>query len=177
MSATKLNEASTFTNVESKRYIWLATVANYLAPTRAEIDAGIDITDLVVQGGVAGFDESTNWIDSGNAGSKYTPKTAGRVSSGDSSIKTYLSPDGPTFDCRSIWSARGIKGTLLFMPQGDRAKLPTLSTAPAKTMDSFAVEIGSISPEEDTEALQQFTSSFGIKKKIGRNISIPDQAA
>lgn len=173
MSATKMPELFTFTNVESKTYVVLSSCVNYASPTRAEIDAGFDITSQVVQGGVSGFDESTNWIDSGNAGSKYTGKTAGRVSSGDSSIATYNSPDGPTMDCRSIFTGRKLRLTILIMEQGDRVHG---DTATFKVMDSYSVEIGAISPSQDTEALQQITTGFGIKKTIVRNIPIPAAA-
>jgi hypothetical protein len=167
LSPTKvLEEADQFTNFGNKRYIYVdgATAAqNYKTLTKAQLNAGVDITNLV--NAVTGFDETTNWIDSTNAGSGRTGKVAGRRSSGDSSIKFNTDLDGPTGDARSIFTTVLQRGVVAIFPTGydDAADL----------YDAWAVQVGSISSDEDVEALQSLTVSFGISKSPARALAIP----
>lgn len=69
-----------------------ASIANYLAPTRLELDAMLDVTRQVRA--IEGFRVQANEIERPDMASLFTSKIGGRTSADDSSLTIYAARTG-----------------------------------------------------------------------------------
>lgn len=59
---------------------WVETIANRAAPTAAELNAGIDLTDFITADGLIGYAAETAEIDNSSLASTFDTKLPGRAS-------------------------------------------------------------------------------------------------
>jgi hypothetical protein len=124
-------------------------VSSLAAPTRAEINAGVDLTSEITA--ISGFQLTNSPIPVPNLGTVFTPQIEGEDTVADSML-TFNDDDAS--DTARAALAKGTAGFLLFMPYGDvtaaRAEVwPVRSTGfndewsldnvAAKAMAGFAV--------------------------------------
>lgn len=70
-----------------RKVVWVATIANILVPTSAEITAGTDVSPWVIPDGLSGFSSSSNFNEAPNLANRFAPKVAGSITVEDSSIR------------------------------------------------------------------------------------------
>lgn len=131
------------------KILFLPAVANAAAPTRAEINAGTDLTPVVAA--IAGFQLSNSPIPTPNLKDVFTPQITGEDTVTDSTL-TFNDDDASSTVRTAL--AKGTAGFILLMPYGDvptkRAETwPAKSTGfndewsldntPAKAMAGFAI--------------------------------------
>lgn len=97
----------------TKVYV-VTTMANYTAPTRAELDAGLDVTRQVRA--IEGFQVSAEQIERPDMASLFTSKIGGRTSADDSSLAIYAAKNGA--DARTTLTF-GFTGFIVFLDGGD----------------------------------------------------------
>jgi len=135
MPPAKLNKTRRFINPEVTKTYWIETFADINAPQRAEIDAGVDLTDEIA--GMTGFEVRADRVPTPDLGSKKTGRITGRVNPGDAQITFY--GDRGTQDIRDVLS-RGDRGHIMILDGGDIA---------GQKARVFAVEVSAITPTTD----------------------------
>lgn len=147
------------------RIMFLPTVASTtLLPTRAEITAGTDYTDLI--NGVDGWSIENQPIETPDMGSTFVSKIDGDDSAADSSLTFY---EDDTADDIESDLAKGTSGFIAIFSKGD--------VAAAKGLDVFPVKVASCSKAytADNEAAQ-ITVQFVITDRPVLNQTVPAMA-
>lgn len=156
----------------TKRYIrpgidkvyFIPTAANYKALTRTELDAGTDLTPELTPDGVAGFNTTSDLVDTPDWGSRFTSKVAGMITSDDSSLTLYASQDGE--DARSLLP-RDTTGFVVFLDGGDSAGNP---------MAVFPVTVSSMSPQRSGTDPASIQVGFAITDEPSEDQVVPAAA-
>ncbi|MGD9989307.1 hypothetical protein [Pseudonocardia sp.] len=89
-------------------------IADYTAPTRVELDAGLDVTRQVRS--IDGWTVAADQIERPDMASLFTSKIGGRTSADDSSLTIYAARNG--VDVRSTL-VQGYTGFVVFLDGGD----------------------------------------------------------
>lgn len=164
MPATPMAAAVRYFPTGTTRYLWLPTiVALDLIPTRAEIDAGTDLsTDLAE---VSGWTVSSDLIDTPDINKRFTSRIPGRITAEDSSLVFYEDRVGD--DVRALLP-RDEEGYVVRLGAGDVA---------ASMGDTFPVTVSSQSKQEGTDdEAARLTISFAITAEPAENWPIPAHA-
>lgn len=135
MTATPIGTTNRYIPDGTRQYYWVDSIASKAAPTRAELDAGSDLTGEVAE--VSGFTVSTDMVDAPDLGTRFTAQISGRIKAADSSLTIYL--DDSSDDARSLLT-RDKKGFVVQFPEGDDD-----GVSGTRTMDVFPVQIASAS--------------------------------
>jgi hypothetical protein len=94
---------------------WVVTITTYTAPTRAQINAGVDLSPEIAE--IGGFSVTSDSVDTPDLANRFVSKVSGRITAEDSTINFYASSTGFT-DARSVLP-RDTTGFLIFMDGGD----------------------------------------------------------
>jgi hypothetical protein len=132
--ATPITVSERFVALETTKVIFLPTVADTAfprVPTRAEIDAGTDLSGEIVDW--AGWTVRTNYITTPSLSTRFQPKLADTVEAEDSSLT--FAGDKSGDDVRGLL-ASGDGGFILFADGGD---------VTGYLADLFPVEVASVS--------------------------------
>jgi hypothetical protein len=144
-----------------RKVYFVSTIANYLAPTRAEINAGTDLTAEIATGGMAGWSLAGSTVDTGDLGSNFTSTVPGRLTSPTNSIDFYLSQN--SIDARSLLP-RTTNGYIAVLWEGD---------VPGNKMDVFPVRVITQANDTNTEDPGKTTIEFAITRIPAITITIP----
>lgn len=155
-----LSATSRYILAGTRTYTWVPTIANKAAPTSAELSAGTDLTAEVAS--VSGFMVQSATVDAPDAGSRFTPKTPGRITADDSSLTIYLNEAGTT-DVRTLLS-RDQAGFVVIYPEG-------IDTG--KTCDIFPVKVTGMPKSQDIEANATVEVQFVVTSIPEENVAIP----
>lgn len=159
MVATPIAATSRYIPPGTTRYYWVTTIANYTSPTRAELNAGSDLTAEV--SAVSGFATSSDQQDTPDLGSRFTGKIPGRITADDSSITMYLSSNSS--DVRTLLP-RDTAGYVVIFPEGDVA---------GQKMDVFPAKVTGQPKSRDVENPSTINIQFSITKIPAENVTIP----
>ncbi len=160
MPATPIDAATRYINPETTKVLWLPSVANKFAPTRAEINAGTDLSGDLADN--SGWTVSSNQVDAPDMGSRFTSKVAGRISAEDSSLTMYAGKD--SIDSRSLMP-RDAVGFIVIMDGGDVA---------GRKMDVFPVTVSSVSkPRSVGDEPARIVFQYAITSQPAENVTIP----
>lgn len=152
--------ASRYFATGTTKYVWCTSVANKLAPTRAEINAGTDVSGDIAE--VNGWQVTSDLIEVPDINSRFTSKIPGRTSADDSSIKFYADPSGA--DARTLFP-RDTTGFILRMDGGD---------VTGRKMDVFPVRVSSVPKEMGTgDDAATINVMFAITSEPAENVTIP----
>lgn len=163
--------ASPITATSGKRYIppgvrqyyWVETIADYTAPTRAELDAGMDLSREVAE--VSGFSVTSESVDAPDLGSRFNSKVPGMTSSEDSSISLYIATDGN--DARTLLTRDSV-GFVAVFPAGDDD-----GASGTKLMGVFPATVASQAINPAFDAPATVAVSYTITNEPAQNILIP----
>lgn len=159
MSATPITASDRYYRQGVSKCIWAPSVANIAAPTRAEINAGTDLSDEI--SAVNGWEVTGNTEDAPALGSVFVAKVSSTTTAGDSSLTFYQ--DATSVDVRSVLS-RGSTGYVIWMWEGDVADY---------LADVFPVKVTSVSKQTDVSSVAQLMANFAITREPAENVTIP----
>lgn len=142
----------------SKCY-YLPSVANKSAPTRAEMNAGTNLSPQFAD--VSGFTVTGNQIDTPDLETTFDSKIAGTTSAEDSSIDLYASIDG--VDVRALLP-RGTAGFVMWLDGGD---------VPGRFADVFPVTVTSNSQMRSMTEAGKRRIGFAITSEPAESVTIP----
>ena len=161
MPATPLNPTSRYFPPGTRKVYWVPTIANYLAPTRAELNAGTDLTAEIAQGGMTGWSLAGSTADVGDLGSRFISTVPARLTSATNNIDFYLDTGGN--DARSLLT-RDTNGYVVVLWEGD---------VTGRRMDVFPARVITQANDTNTEDPGKCTIEFAITKIPGIYLLVP----
>lgn len=133
MAATAISAATRFSSRGFTKIYWLPACANIASPTRAELNAGTDLSPQIMDG--SGFSVKSDQIDAPDMATRFTSKIAGSITAEDSSLTMYASKTG--VDARQLMP-QDTAGFIVILYGGD---------VPGQKMDVWPVVIASVSKQ------------------------------
>lgn len=159
MPAGNITASTRYARFGVTRVVYALTVANYLSPTRAEINAGTDLSNEVAE--ISGFQVNSNFIDTPDLASSFTPKIAGRTSADDSSVTMYASVTSA--DVRTLLP-RGTTGFFMWFDEGD---------VPGRKYDVFPITVGSAPKDRGLEDAARIIINVAVTRVPAENVTVP----
>lgn len=138
---------------------FVASIANYLAPTRGELDAGLNITRQVRE--INGWGVEGDQIETPDFSSLFVAKIAGRTSAPDSSLTLYGTKSGA--DIRTTLP-RGTTGYIVIMPGGDVS---------GYKMDVFPISVRAVSKQHGDKDAFAMMVQVSITAQPAEDVTIP----
>jgi hypothetical protein len=161
MVAPPLAATTRYIPVSVRHWYWVPTIANLSAPSRAELNAGTDLTGQIPQDGVAGFSVKSNLVDAGDMGSRFVSKISGLIQADDSTMTFYMS--STSSDVRSLLT-QDLTGYIVILLEGDIA---------GRKMDAYPVTVSSVSKENAGANPATLTVTFAITAVPQVNLTVP----
>ncbi|MGQ4513698.1 phage tail tube protein [Streptomyces sp. DW26H14] len=162
MTATPIQQATRYFAPGISKVLWVPTIANPSAPTRAELDAGTDLSGEV--NAIDGWTVTADTADTPDLNSTFVGKLPTTTSADDSSITFYASQDGQ--DVRTLLS-RNERGNVVWMDEGDD---------PSQVMDVFPVMVSSNAKQRSMSDPALIQVTFVVTRQPAENVSIPAAA-
>jgi hypothetical protein len=161
MAATPITVTVRYTPPGRRKYNWLTAVAAYPggAPTRAEINAGSDLSGEIVE--VNGFELTGDSADAPDLGGGFVAQVPARVSASDSEIVFYASSNSN--DIRTVLP-RGTAGYILVLPEGD---------VPTQKCEVWPATVKSMFIDGSVEDPGKVHVQFSITRIPVQNLTIP----
>ncbi len=159
MTATPIAATVRYFRPEVTKVYWLPTVSNPAAPTRAELDAGTDLSDEVSD--ISGWSVTSDTVDTPDLGTRFTGKIPGMISADDSALTFYA--DNRGLDVRGLLT-RGQSGFIVWLDEGDIADY---------FMDVFPVSVSSVPKVRDMTNAATLTVNFTVTREPQENVTIP----
>jgi hypothetical protein len=144
----------------TRKVYWLTTIASYAtAVTRAEINAGIDLTNEIAE--MSGFAVTSASTDTPDLATRFTAKIPGRITADDSSISFYAS--STSADVRTVLP-RDTAGYVIILPEGD---------VPTQKMDVYPAKVASTAVDTAMEDPEKINVAFTVTRIPALNLVIP----
>jgi hypothetical protein len=159
MPASPLVPSNRYFVAGTRQITWVPVMSNYLAPTRAELNSGTDITGQI--SAVNGFSVTANMVDAPDMASKFVPQISGRLTAGQSDLTCYLSNN--SIDARSLLP-RGATGNVVIFWEGDQ---------PGLKMSVFPTTVVSQAPDTATDNPGTAVFSFAPSRVPAENLTVP----
>jgi hypothetical protein len=159
MAAPSIAVSTRYVRYGLTRVVYALTVSNYLSPTRAEINAGQDLSVEVAE--ISGFQVTGEFVDAPDLVSSFTPKLAGRTTADDSSITMYASSN--SVDVRTILP-RGTTGYIMWFDEGD---------VPGRKFDIYPITVGSAAKDRSLEDPARIVISVAVTRTPAENVTVP----
>jgi hypothetical protein len=160
MPATGIQRSTRFYTVGLTKCLFLPTIADAdLEPTRAEINAGTDVTAEIAE--FEGWSTTSETIDTPDMISRFVSSIAGAITAEDSSISFYADRDGD--DARSIFT-RDTIGYIVWMDSGDVEDAP---------MDVYPVQVASAPKVRSMDNATLIRVDFNITREPVENLAVP----
>ncbi|WP_432124063.1 hypothetical protein [Streptomyces sp. C10-9-1] len=141
------------------KVLWVPTIANKSAPSRAELNAGTALEGET--GAMQGWQTTSATVPTPALGSRFTPVVGGEITAADSSLTFWASRDSA--DVRSLLT-REAEGFVVWMDEGD---------VEDRTMDVFPVTVTSQAKVRELDSAAQIMCQFAITSEPAENVSIP----
>lgn len=159
MAATPIAKVTRYWPKGKLKWYWVPTIANINAPTRAELNAGVDLSGEVAA--YEGWTTSSNFEDAPDVNSRFVGKVAADIEAEDSSLTMYADPSGN--DARTLMP-RGTEGNVVRFGGGD---------IPGRKMDVFPVEVGAVSKPFEMDAIPVCQFQFAITDEPAEDVTVP----
>lgn len=161
---TPIPVADKFINAGVTTVYFIPAIEDVQAPTRAELDAGTDLTDEVTA--TSGWQVSSANVTYNPLGTTFTPSIPGRTTVEDSSLTLPQDMNGE--DVREVLP-RGTTGFVVIMHGGDVEDGP---------MDVWPVRVSSLGKSISTEGTEvaSIVVSFAIPSEPAESVAIPGAA-
>ncbi|MFD6324190.1 hypothetical protein ACFWOL_15270 [Streptomyces sp. NPDC058442] len=160
--ATPINPSVRYYRRGTTRVLWVPTIANKNAPTRAELDAGTALEGET--GAMSGWQTTSATVPTPALGSRYTPTVPGEITAAESSLTFWADKGGD--DVRSLL-LRESRGYVVWMDEGDE---------PDQTMDVYPVQVTSQAKVRELDQAAQIMAQFAITSEPAENVTIPAPA-
>lgn len=159
MAPPTLTATSRYIPSGTRKIYFVTTISNYLAPTRPELNAGVDLTPEIAE--MAGFTVTSDQTEVPDMSTRFTSKIPGRIHSDDSTIRFYMSQTSN--DVRSVLP-RDTVGYIACLWEGDVA---------AQKMDVFPVKVAAASQQTGIDDPSSIIITFSITRIPAQNVAIP----
>ena len=159
MVATPIGGSQRYIPEGVTKYNWLPACANYLSPTRAEINAGTDLSPEIAATGNWGIISGT--IDTPDLATLFTAQIGGKVTVDGPTIDMYA--DSTSTDVRTLLP-RGTSGFILKLPEGDVA---------GRKMDVFPVKVLQQAKPTNLTNPSIVQLAFACTKIPAENVTVP----
>jgi hypothetical protein len=161
MAATPIASTTRYINPGVTKVYYCATISDRSAPTRAELDAGTDLSGEI--NAVDGFTVTGDDVETRDMATTFTSKIPGRTSADDSSITFYADVTGT--DARALLP-RGTNGFIVFLDGGDVA---------GSLMDVYPIRVKSVGKPRSAEGTDPATVEiqFSITAEPAEDVTIP----
>ena len=159
MPPAPLNPTTRYLAVGIRKVYWVPTVANKNSPTRAELNAGTDLTAEIAT--MTGWSLQGSTVDVPDMGSRFTSQVPGRLTSAQNDITAYMSQNSN--DVRSLLP-RDTNGYVVCLWEGD---------VTGQKMDVFPVRVVTQANDTVVDDPGKTTISFAITKLPAIYITIP----
>jgi hypothetical protein len=159
MPPSPLSATTRYIPPGTRKIYWVATIANYLSPSRGELNAGIDLSNEVAE--VSGFTVTSDTTDTPDLSGRFVPVIAGRIKADSSSLSFYAS--STSSDVRTVLP-RDTVGYIVFLWEGD---------VTSQKMDVFPVKVTVSALDGNMEDPEKVNISFAITKVPANNVAIP----
>jgi hypothetical protein len=159
MAPPKLTVTTRYVPEGTRKFYWVPTIATQASPSRAEMNAGTDLSDEVAD--VNGFTVASDTVEVPDLSGRFTAKVAGRINAADSSLVFYTS--STSNDVRSVLP-RDTVGFIIALWEGD---------VPTQKMDVFPVKVSSSAIQTGVDDPGKIEIAFVITKVPSQNVTIP----
>ncbi len=160
MAAPQIAQTTRYINPATTKLLLVPSISDITAPTRLELDAGLDVTREVAE--VAGWMLQGEAVPTPDLASLFTGSITGRTSVENSSVTYYMDRAGD--DIRSL-SEVGTDTNVVWMDGGD---------VTGYFMDVYPVRILSAGKSRSVEAQPgRMTVSYSITRSPAVDVEIP----
>jgi hypothetical protein len=159
MAATPIAASSRYVPQGVTHYNWLPACANIASPTRAEINAGTDLTPELAEAGDWAINSQP--IDTPDYAAAFTPQITGNITADNTTLNMYA--DLASTDVRTLLP-RGTTGFIVKLPSGDVA---------GRKMDVFPVKVGSQGKPNAIGTPSTINLIFYVTRAPAENVTIP----
>jgi hypothetical protein len=142
-----------------RKVYWMPACANYNNPTRAELDAGVDLTNEL--SAMTGWSLTSAVVDTPDLGHRFTSEVPGALSSSNNDITFYTSQNSD--DIRQLLP-RATVGYIVVLWEGD---------VTGQYMDVFPVQVMANAMQSTTTDAGTVAVSFAISSQPAIDVSIP----
>ena len=143
----------------TRKVYWVTTIATYTAPTRAELNAGIDLSNEIAA--VNGFTVTSGTVPTPDLSSRFVPEIPGQITAPSSQLSFYAS--NTSSDVRTVLP-RDTAGFVVILWEGDIT---------GQRMDVFPAKVTVSAPNGNMQNPEQIDVSFSITKIPANNVVIP----
>jgi hypothetical protein len=161
MAAPAITASVRYTSRGTTKIYWVVTIANYLSPSRGELNAGTDLSPQL--NGSAGWSVSSEQIDTPDMANRFTSKIPGAITAEDSSLTMYASKNG--VDARGIMPQDAV-GFIVLLFGGDTT---------SNKMDVWPVTVASVSKQISVQGgdADTLVVSYSPTSVPAQNVTIP----
>lgn len=159
MAPSPLNPTTRYYPPGVRRVYWMPTTANYNAPTRSEINAGVDLTNEVES--MTGWSLTAASVQTPDLGHRFISEIPGALSSSSNDIVLYQSQNSN--DARTVLTLL-LNGYIIVLWEGDVS---------GQRMDVFPVRVMAAAPDSTTTDPAKCTFSFSVTGQPAIGATIP----
>jgi hypothetical protein len=162
MAATPISATTRYIPEGVTHFYWLTACADISAPTRSELDAGVDLTPEVAAMGNWGVTSAA--VDAPDLKSRFVPQVPGLITIDGPTLSVYLSEEDDAADVRSVLP-RDTEGFMVKFPEGDVS---------GNTLDVFPCKVASLAKPTalgGTVAVAELT--FTVTAEPAENVTVP----
>jgi hypothetical protein len=159
MPPTPLTATVRYIPPGTRKVYWVTTIATYTSPTRAELNAGTDLSAEIAE--MSGFTVTSDSVDTPDLSTRFTAKIPGRITADDSSISFYAS--STSSDVRTVLP-RDTAGFVVILPEGD---------VTGQKMDIFPAKVASTAVDTAMEDPAKINIQFTVTRVPALNVTIP----
>jgi hypothetical protein len=143
----------------TRKIYWVTTIATYTAPSRGELNAGIDLSAEVAD--VTGFTITSTTVPTPDLSSRFTAEIPGPITAPSSSLIFYASNNSS--DVRTVLP-RDTAGFVVILWEGD---------VTGQRMDIFPAKVTASAPDGNMQNPERINVAFSITKIPAANVVIP----
>lgn len=160
MPAPAITASTRYFDPETTKVYYVASIANKAAPTRAELNAGTDLSREVAD--ITGWNVTGEQIPTPDLGTLFTSQIPGRTTSDDSSLTFYADKAG--VDARGTLP-RGTNGFIVWLDGGDTAN---------NKMDVYPIRVRSNGKMRSlSNEAARIQIQFSITSEPAENVTVP----
>jgi hypothetical protein len=159
MPASPMTASTRYVRFGITKFYYCPAIAIKTAPTRAELNAGTDVSGEVAA--IDGWTAATDFVDTADLSGQFVPQLAGRLKAASSSLTFYASSN--SIDVRSLLP-RATVGFVVILDEGDVA---------GRKMAVFPITVGAQEFQRGLEDAAQIQITFAITSAPAENVTVP----
>jgi hypothetical protein len=159
MPPSPLSATTRYIPPGTRKIYWVTTIATYTAPSRAELNAGIDLSNEIAS--MTGFTVTSAAIETPDLSGRFAPSIPGRITADKSSISFYASSNSS--DVRTVLP-RDTAGFVVILPEGDIT---------GQRCDVFPAKVSSAVVDTTMEDPGKINIEMTITRVPAQNVVIP----